>query len=170
MKTAAFLDSLKANAGRSRVLLGSALNHLRNGESEAAVGDLRQAADLSPDYPEVHFQLAMALTQQGSRPSEVEAELRHALELKQDFPQAHFQLGLVLESEGKTAMGLSEIRHAADLAPSLLEAHRKLGEAALKSHDWAGAIAEFSAILAFDGTDRSARLELRLAQTRFLQR
>ena len=112
----------------------------------------------------------MALTQQGSRPSEVEAELRHALELKQDFPQAHFQLGLVLESEGKTAMGLSEIRHAADLAPSLLEAHRKLGEAALKSHDWAGAIAEFSAILAFDGTDRSARLELRLAQTRFLQR
>ena len=165
LKEAAKIDALAANAGRSRVLLGSAKDHLHKGETGVALDELRQAADLSPEYPEVQFQLARALKKNGAPPREVVSALQRSIALKPDYAEANFELGLALEMLGENANGLGEIRRSVELAPSLVEAHRVLGEAALKAHDWSGAISEFGAVLAWNETDQAARQKLAIAQS-----
>ena len=157
------LDKLAADAGQSRVLLGSAVEHLKKGDVSSALDELRQAAQMSPEYPEVQLQLARALQMKGAAPAEVEKTLRRAVELKPDHAQAHLQLGIVLESMGRTAEAATEFRRARDLAPSLVEAHRALGNAARAARDWPVAVAEFGAIVVWNKDDREAQQELSFA-------
>ena len=165
MTRAQALDELKANAGRSRVLLGSAVDHLEKGEVDTALNELRQAVSLSPDYADAHFQLARASLRKGAPPVEVTKILRRVIELKPDDAQAHLELGLLLERMGAPEAA-GELHRSLDLAPSLIEAHRALGKMALEARDWATARSEFSAILAWDLNDRDARRDLSIAQAR----
>ncbi|HEV2232149.1 MAG TPA: tetratricopeptide repeat protein [Terriglobia bacterium] len=163
IKKAQTLKDLEADAGRSRLLLGSAETHLKKNETEAALAELRQAVQLSPEYPEAQFQLARGLQQKGAPAPEVEKILRKVIDLKSDYAQAHLQLGLVLENTGHQAEAAAEFKRALEIAPSLVEAHRALGKSAFAAHDWPAAIAEFGAILVWDKDDRAARQNLAFA-------
>jgi len=144
------------------------VDHLKDGKVDVALDELRQAAALSPEYPEVQFQLALALQKKGVPPGEVANAFTKAIELKPaSSAAAHLQLGLVLKQMGRTAEALAEIKRATGLAPSLVEAHRVLGEAALESGDWSGARAEFGAILAWNAEDQGARRALSLARAHY---
>jgi tetratricopeptide (TPR) repeat protein len=164
IKKAQELDRLKANAGRSRILLGTAGAHLKKGEIDAALGVLRQAVDLSPEYTEAHFQLALAMQKKGSPPVAVEKALRRVIELNSKFPPAHLQLGLLLLKAGRTDEATKELREALTLAPSLVEAHRALGRVAMAVHDWPTVISEFGAVLVWKGNDLEAKKALLRAQ------
>lgn len=150
------LKQLEANAGQSRVLLGSAMEHLDRGDIDSAIGELRQAVKISPEYPDAQTELALALLRK--RPDDAEAVriLRRALELKDDA-HTHLQLGLVLEQTGQSREALAEFRQAAELAPGTIQAHRELAKAAMAAGDWKSLIEESTAILAWDSTDATAR-------------
>ena len=165
MRRAQAIDELKANAGRSRVLLGSAVEHLKKDEIDTALDELRQAVSLSPDYADAHFQLARASLRKSGPPAEVIKILRRVIDLKPDEAEAHLELGLLLERMGAPEAA-GELKRSVELAPSLIEAHRALGKMALEARDWAAARSEFSAILAWDWNDRGARLDLSIAQAR----
>ena len=162
-RKASDLKELEANAGQSRVLLGSAVEHLSRGDVDTAVGELRQAVKLSPEYPEAQTELALALLRKGAHDSEAVQILRRALELK-DSARTHLQLGLALEKTGQRTEALNEFRRAAELAPSTVEAHRELVKAATVAGDWKSVIEESTAILAWDSDDAEARKDLDLAQ------
>jgi len=162
-RKASALKELEANAGQSRVLLGSAVQHLAGGDIDTAIGELRQAVKLSPEYPEAQTQLALALLRKGSHDAEAVQILRRALELKDDAG-THLQLGMALEKTGQRTEALTEFRRAAELAPSTVEAHRRLAKAAMAAGDWKAVVEESTAILAWDSDDAAARKELTLAQ------
>ena len=166
LKKAQALDDLKANAGRSRILLGSAAEHVRKGEIDAAIGELRNATELSPEYTEAHFQLVLALQKKGAPAEQVERSLRRVIELKPDYAPAYLQMGLLLQREGQTEKATEEFHRAVGLAPSLVDAHRALAKLAQAAHDWRTAVAEFGAILVWMDDDREARrgLSVSLAQ------
>jgi tetratricopeptide (TPR) repeat protein len=157
LQEAQAIDALKANAGRSRVLLESAVQRLNKGDVDTALSELGQSVALSPEYPEAQFQLARAMLKKGAPPAELAKTLRRVIELKPDYAEAHLQLGLVLEHMGQQIEALTELKKSVDLAPSLAEAHRVLGKAALTANDWPAAISEFSAVLAWNKDDPQGR-------------
>jgi tetratricopeptide (TPR) repeat protein len=167
-KQAQALDNLKANAGRSRVLLGAAVEHLGRGEVDTAIRELRESTALSPDYPEAQYQLARAMLRKHAPDREVANILRRTIELKPDYARAHLELGPVLQRMDQTGEGLQELQRAAELAPSLVEARRALGRNALRTGDWPAAVREFGAILVFNPDDQDARKNLSLALARRL--
>ena len=162
-RKASDLKEVEANAGQSRVLLGSAVEHLNAGDIDSAIGELRQAVKLSPEYPQAHTELALALLRKGSHDAEAVQILRRALELKDDA-QGHLQLGLALEKTGQRTEALNSFRQAAQMAPSTEEAHRELAKAAMAAGDWKSVIEESTAILAWDSDDAEARRNLAVAQ------
>lgn len=166
LKKAQDLKELEANAGRSRVLLGSAVEHLKKDDAKTALNELRQAAALSPEYPEVQLQLALALHHNHAPSADVEKTLRRAIELNPDDAEAFLQLGLLLQSNGKKTDASDEFRRALDMAPSLVEAHRALARAALDHHDWALAATEFGDILIWKPDDVEARRGLFAASSK----
>jgi len=167
-RKASDLKELEANAGQSRVLLGSAVEHLSRGDVDSAIGELRQAVKLSPEYPQAQTELALALLRKGSHDSEAVQILRRALEIKDDA-QGHLQLGLALEKTRQRTEALTELRRAAELAPSTVAAHRELAKAAMVAGDWKSVIEESTAILAWNSADAEARRNLAIAQ-RHLER
>ena len=165
-KQAQALDELKANAGRSRVLLGAAVEHLDRGDVDTALRELRESTALSPDYPDAQYQLARAMLRKDAADRETASVLRRAIALKPDHAQAHLELGLLLQRLGDAREGLQQVRRAAEMAPSLAEARRALGRDALGTGDWPAAVREFGAILVFNPDDRDARQNLSLALAR----
>ena len=65
--------SLNGDLYEARITLGKSL--LQSNNAEAAVGHLKKAAELAPDNPEPHYQLAMAFRQLGLK-AEAAAEFR----------------------------------------------------------------------------------------------
>ena len=157
------LSTEKAHAGRSIVLLQSALQHKESGDLEAALDELREATTLSPQLLEAQFQLALTLRELHQETPETEQALRRVLELQPGHARAHHQLGRLLQQLGKTEEAVTELRAATRLAPSLIEAHRALGRQSLGLEQWALAAAEFRAVLAWHPDDLEAQKDLATA-------
>jgi len=117
------------------------------GESEKAIGILRQAVQQHPDYGPAHSLLAFALLVSGhvgwipeSDNYEDAADLaKRALELDDQDPWAHLALGYLAFTERQTAESVREYMRALDLNPNFAIAYGYLG--------WA---------LAFDGQSEEA--------------
>jgi cellulose synthase operon protein C len=65
--------------------LGWAL--FQNGQTERALAMLRQARNLEPEHPEIHYHLGVVLAQAGQK-AEAQDELRTALKLAPQFRDA----------------------------------------------------------------------------------
>jgi serine/threonine-protein kinase len=85
-----------------------------------------QVIHLLPDYPGAHYNLGIALVQQG-RVKEAEAACREAIRLKPDFPRAHDHLGIALAKQGRYREVEAAIRLAIRLQHDFAEAHINLG-------------------------------------------
>ena len=127
---------------------------------------MREAVQLSPDFPEAYFRLALALDGASAPPGEIAGALRKVIELEPQHGRAHYELGRVLERQGQKSAARQEFRRAAELAPSLIEAHRALGRVAFESQDWPTAIAEFGSVLAWNPNDGEARRAMESARSR----
>ena len=164
LKAAQNLDDVQAKAGSSRILLGNAVDHVKQGERSKAIEDLRRATMLSPDYEEAQYQLARALILAHAPNDEVIPVLQRALEIKPDDARAHLQLGKRFGAMGKDSQEIAELRRAVELAPGLIEAHRALADAALSHRQLPLAIAQYRAALAWDPANGEARRGLARAQ------
>jgi len=150
------IDAEKAGVGRAMLLIEKAADHIKKSEPVKAIAELREAAAVSPKFPEAHYQLGLALRQSSDDVAGSEAAFRRVLELDPDHAVAHYQLGLLLQKRGDGAIASSELRKAAQLAPGLAEAHRELGRIAGDAEDWAAAVVELKALLAWEPGDADA--------------
>ena len=82
------------------MLIQQGLTAARNGDTEAALGALREAADLDPARAEAWANLGVVLIRSGDEARGVEA-LRRALRAMPDYPEAHRNLAVALDRQGR---------------------------------------------------------------------
>jgi tetratricopeptide (TPR) repeat protein len=81
-------------------LLDQARRLRDSGETDEALETLRQASEVSPDYPDIHFQLGQMLERMG-RLDDAIAEHRAATRCQEQFLDAHVSLAFCLLSQEK---------------------------------------------------------------------
>ena len=96
------------------------------GRLEEAAACFRRAAELRPDFPEIHNNLGTMLRELG-RFAESEVCYRRALELRSDHPEFHFNLGNVLRETGRCMEAEGCYRRALACRPNWADAHYNLG-------------------------------------------
>ena len=157
------IESEKSSIGRAMVLIEKASEHIKQGEYAKAVGLLREAATVSPRFPETHYQLGLALRQSSADEAESETAFRRVIDLDPNRAVAHYQLGMLLRKRGDLVNASSELRTATNLAPSLVECYRELGQIALAARDWATAEAEYKKFLAWEPGNAEVHYDLATA-------
>jgi Flp pilus assembly protein TadD len=104
--------------------LGGALKQM--GRNADALAPMQQAAALSPDDVEAHYNLGVTLQDLG-QPDEAEASYRRALQLNPNFAAAYSNLGNILKDLGRLGEAEENYRQALGINPSLAEALSNLG-------------------------------------------
>ena len=103
---------------------------------------LKHAIELNPNHPEDHYNLGLALHQQGNLKSATDS-YRKAVQLKIDFPDAHFRLGNALQLEGNLSAAITAYKTAIELKPNFPDAHNNLGVAFQEHGNTTAAIASY---------------------------
>lgn len=98
------------------------------GAPDDAVGYLRRALTVRPDYPEAHLNLGHALHDLG-RPQDALPALREAIRLAPQLATAHNSLGLAFQSLGQPQAARAAHQRALTLLPDYPEAWTNLGNA-----------------------------------------
>ncbi len=140
---------------RALILIETAAADMKKGNTGKAIGELREAAALSPELLEAHYQLGLAL----GRSAEAESAFRRVLQLNPNHAPAHYQLGLAFAARGDHTAA-SEFKLAVELAPGLTEAHRALAKLATTAKDWTTAEAHWTSVLAWIPDDPAAHANL----------
>jgi VWFA-related protein len=109
---------------------------------------LRQALQLDPAVPQVHYWLAVALRASGDATG-AEAELRQAAQLAPDLGPVHNLLGMVLAKRDLKAAAV-EFRLSAQLLPKDAVARFHYGQVLEKLGDRVGALEEYRAASVLD--------------------
>ena len=111
-----FIDRLfrDGDTASGRLLLGAA--HLRRKDPQAAVTELRRAAEIDPKLPAVHGVHGLALMDLGRRPEALEAFRRELAGNPNDF-DSNLYLGLLLKDEGQLDEAGDHLRRAGRLRP-----------------------------------------------------
>lgn len=94
------------------------------GEPEVAMAHYRKALDLDPSCASAHFNLAVALAQQGVY-GEAESHFRRALPGK-PTAETHNALGFVLVRQGRIREAIAEFRKAIELDPRFAPTYNNL--------------------------------------------
>ena len=100
--------------------------HVRKGELEQAVANLRKSVEARPDFDHGHYNLAVTLSRQG-RTDEAARHYRRVLEITPDYATAHYNLGNILQARGGLAEAIGHYRAACDSNPDFLKACLSLG-------------------------------------------
>jgi tetratricopeptide (TPR) repeat protein len=154
------INSASSGTGRAMILLETAAASMRKGERRAAIEQLHEAAAASPSFPEVHYQLALALEQSPEDVAESEAEFHRVVELDANHAPAHYRIGILRARRGDTAGAIASLRRATELAPSLVDAHRELAARAWNQQDWPTVLASLKAVVAWEPGDAMAHYAL----------
>jgi tetratricopeptide (TPR) repeat protein len=157
------INAEKGGLGSAMLLMESAAAQIKKGQRVAGIAQLREAARLSPDFPEAHYQLGLALRGSAADASETEAAFLRVLKLDPGHAQARYELGRLLLGRGDAASAAFQFDKAIEAAPSLLDARRERARIAAQSHDWDAAAAELRALLAWDPGDAKAHRNLATA-------
>jgi predicted O-linked N-acetylglucosamine transferase (SPINDLY family) len=99
----------------------------RTGDFRQAEQIYRQLLWLRPDSADMHFNLGLALKQQG-RLAEAAASYREALRLRSDDAEAHNNLGTTLALLGQPDAARAHLERALHCDPSYAAAHNNLGK------------------------------------------
>ena len=112
-------------------LLEAAVDHHRNGRLAEAERVYRDILARYPGFPEVYYNLGLALQALG-RPGDAEEALAAAIVARPLYPEAMTALGNVLQGSDRSAEAIDLYRRALELRPDAAEIHNNLGNA-LKS-------------------------------------
>ena len=129
------------------------------GKNADALVAIEQAARLSPEDFEAHYNLGNARYELG----EVEAaeqSFRRALAIKPDYAEAQNNLGQALIDRGNHKEAFMQFQSALALKPDLLEAHNNLGNLLLSWRDYDGATEHYQRALELSPTNAEAHCNL----------
>ncbi len=139
--------------GRALILLGMASRQLEDGAVDAALANLRDAAQAAPDLAEAQYALARALVQARAAGSEAEDALLRAVKLDPRNARYRYEWARLLLARGDRVTALDQLRQAVALQPSLAAAQAEIGTLALEARDWATAASAYRAALAWQTGD-----------------
>lgn len=115
----------------------------------AAIGELREAVQHKPDYPEALNLLGVALTIT-SAPQQAIPVLRKAIQLDPSYAAAHFNLAVALENSGQLKEAVLEYQAAIHATPDYAKAYNALGKLLFRMGKAAQAKPELEAALRLD--------------------
>ena len=121
---------LQPDAPKAHDLLGMAL--AKQNRNEAALDELRRAAELAPKDADIRNDLGTALVRLGRIPEAID-EFHEALRLNPNNAAAHTNLGLALLASGKPRESIPEFEAALRLNPELKAAADNLRHAQAQS-------------------------------------
>jgi tetratricopeptide (TPR) repeat protein/GR25 family glycosyltransferase involved in LPS biosynthesis len=113
---------------------------------EELIDLLKKTLELKPDYPEAHYNLGIALREQGDQTAAI-ASFNKALQLKPHYPEAHYNLAIALKEQGEPSAAIASYNTALHLKPNYPEAHINLGNALQAQGDLTAAIASYNTAL-----------------------
>ena len=120
-------DSMAAHLKRGEA-------YRRRGEYDAALRDLRKAADIDPlaVHPrellgDVHYAVAAADGARAASFGEAATRYRESVALDDRAPRLQYKLGLALYRSGQLAEAVESLRQTIALEPGMAEAHYALG-------------------------------------------
>ena len=140
--------------------LGAALN--RQGRTDEAIAQYRQALEIRPDHVEAHNNLGNALAGRG-RLDEAIAQYQKTLEINPEHVEAHNNLGVALAGRGRLDEAIAQYQKALEINPEHVEAHNNLGVALADRGRVAEAITEYQSALKIDPAHAGAHNNLGLA-------
>jgi serine/threonine-protein kinase len=120
------------------------------------------AVALRPNSPGTHYNLGLALHEQGQL-DEAIAAYRQAVELDPKYAAAHNNLGVALADQGKVDEAIQEYRAALRLDPKRANAHNNLGNALKAKGQLDEAIQEYHESLHLDPKAAPAHYNLGVA-------
>jgi tetratricopeptide (TPR) repeat protein len=135
--------------------------YLKEGNANAAAGELVQAITLDPGNAQFHYDLGTVLFNH-SKPTQAISEFSRAIELQPDYALAHDNLAVALAGEGKLSEAIPHFAKVVQLQPKDPDARFNLGLAYLNNHQPAEAAVQFSEELNL--APNQARAHYRLAQ------
>jgi tetratricopeptide (TPR) repeat protein len=114
------------NLAEAQRLNEQANNFLAGGNARAAVDAYRNALQLNPRDPLLHYNLSLALDQLGDRAAKRQ-ELARAIQLDANLAPAHNQLGLISLQDLQQSEAEREFKKAIEINPKYAEAQNNLG-------------------------------------------
>jgi tetratricopeptide (TPR) repeat protein len=99
---------------------------LQKGDAKGAAEAYREALELKPNDPGMHYNLSLALAKLGDIAGE-KRELEKSIELGPDVAEVHNQLGILYMADGKVPEAEREFNAAIAINPAYAEAKNNLG-------------------------------------------
>ena len=118
----------------------------KNGQTEAAMREYREAIRLAPDYVEAFNSLGTDLLKEG-RTNEAISQYQLAISVKPDDARSHYLLGLVLARIGQTNEAVRQYQEAVRLQPDNADARDNLGNLLFKEGQFGEAIGQFQEVI-----------------------
>lgn len=115
---------------------------------DEAIGELREAIKIDPEYADAHYMLGLKLVEKNL--SEAMQELREAIRINYELSDAHCVLGRALVWEGNTDEGIEELQKAIRIDPESTGAHFYLGDIYNQKGETDEAIKEFREVIRID--------------------
>jgi tetratricopeptide (TPR) repeat protein len=153
----ATLTAEQRSRGRAMVLVESAEQQSKAGQTAQALSTLHQAIEANPGFADAHFQLGRLIRDSGGSPDDAIASFRRVLDLDPERAEAHYEIGFTLERTGRKADALGEYGIAVEMAPCQVQAKEALGRTALETRQWSTAATQFRGVLAFQPKNANAK-------------
>lgn len=107
--------------------MNSGLENLQSGQTLDAVRQLKEAAQIDPNYPSPPYYLGQIYHRKLSELDNAEIHYREALSRDEDNPQIAYQLGTVLADQKKYGDSVAYFRKAVEVMPNFAKAWFRLG-------------------------------------------
>uniref|UniRef100_Q029B0 Tetratricopeptide TPR_2 repeat protein n=1 Tax=Solibacter usitatus (strain Ellin6076) TaxID=234267 RepID=Q029B0_SOLUE len=156
------LLELAAPAAQYYAVIDSAVDLVKSGRRQDAIGEWRKALALAPAETTVHFNLANALFETG-KTEEAIAEYGKTLELSPEHVEAHNNLGNALVREGRSEEAMAQFEATLQLDPAHANAHANLGAAMAQRGRIAEGIAHLEKAIELDPGHAQAHSNLGIA-------
>jgi serine/threonine protein kinase/tetratricopeptide (TPR) repeat protein len=134
----------------------------RTHESAEAIGFMRTAVALQPQYADLHALLGHYLWNQTDLDEAVVA-YRMAIERQPNFPDAFHNLGNVLHDQRKWPEAIAAYQKAIELQPDLYDAYVDLGNVLREQRKWSEAVAVYQKAIDFRPNYYKAHYHLGIA-------
>ena len=144
-----YIGVLEKEPNNVRTLINLALNYMDNKNLTQALELLNKAQKLSPDLPEVYFNIGCALIMEDSIFEAVE-NYKKAIEIDKKYLPAKFNLSLCYLSAESITNAAVELEEILEINPNFGLAHFMLGCAAQQKQNLNSALKHWEAALKYD--------------------